>query len=152
MLRSLLVTRDFVAGCLFVVLGLAFLWGGFQYSFGTVKQMGPGYFPVVLALLLIALGFIVALKGFVATGEPISGLNVRGIVFVLGATLAFGLLMRPAGLLISVFVLAAIGAIASAQSKIKGAALLAAGLSAFCVLGFCYALGMPFAVFGYWFR
>ncbi|MBB3526992.1 tripartite tricarboxylate transporter TctB family protein [Rhizobium sp. BK456] len=150
--RSFLVTRDFMAGCLFVILGLAFLWGGSQYSFGTVQQMGPGYFPVVLAFLLIALGLVIALKAIIAIGEPISGLNVRGIVFVLGATLAFGLLMRPAGLLISVFVLAAIGAIASAQSKIKGAALLATALSAFCVLGFCYALGMPFAVFGYWFR
>lgn len=47
---------DFLAGGLFAVLGLATAAASSTYRIGSAAAMGPGYFPLVLALLLVALG------------------------------------------------------------------------------------------------
>ncbi|MCU0908987.1 MAG: hypothetical protein MUF73_16465 [Rhodobacteraceae bacterium] len=47
---------DTAAGALFVVLGAGFAWFGRGLEIGTTFRMGPGYFPLVLAGLLILLG------------------------------------------------------------------------------------------------
>ena len=61
--------KDFWAGLLFVALGvLAFVLGS-DYTLGTAARMGPGYFPRMLGLLLIALGMIIVLRGVPAAGR-----------------------------------------------------------------------------------
>ena len=52
--------RDFLAGLLLVGFGLAALLIARNYRMGTAFRMGPGYFPVDLAILLIVIGIIVA--------------------------------------------------------------------------------------------
>ena len=43
--------KDFFAGLMFLLVGLAFAWGAGSYSVGTGARMGPGYFPMVLGVL-----------------------------------------------------------------------------------------------------
>ncbi|MBB3649145.1 tripartite tricarboxylate transporter TctB family protein (plasmid) [Rhizobium ruizarguesonis] len=147
---SRVLSKDLVAGLVFVTIGLGFLWGGLDYRVGTVSEMGPGFFPVSLAILLIALGAVVALKSLTGVRESLESVNLRGIVFVIGATALFGILIRPAGMLIAVFVLTALGAFASMQFRARNAVLLAVGLTVFCLVIFNWGLGMPFPVLGYW--
>lgn len=147
-----LLSKDLVAGLLFVAIGIAFLWIGLDYRFGTNRQMGPGYFPIVLSSLMILLGVIVALKGLFQGGERIGAPGLKGMTFVLGATFVFALLIRPAGMPIAIFVLTFAGSMASAKFRLLPSLLLAAGLAAFCVVVFNWALGMPFPIWGYWFR
>jgi hypothetical protein len=143
-------SKDLVAGLVFITIGMAFLWVGLDYHVGTARQMGPGFFPVALSVLLTGLGVAIALKALAAGRNPIVGVNFRGMGFVIGATAGFGLLIRPAGMLIAVFVLTAVGAIASSQFRASTSVLLATGLSVFCIVVFNWGLGMPFPVLGYW--
>ena len=46
--------RDFFSGLLFIVAGAAFAWGASTYPIGRAARMGPGYFPFVLGVVLIA--------------------------------------------------------------------------------------------------
>jgi len=69
--------KDFWAGLMFIVAGIAFAWGATNYSFGQSARPGPGYFPFGLGLLLAVLG------GALARGD------LRGIVAVALATWAF---------------------------------------------------------------
>jgi hypothetical protein len=147
---AIFFSKDLVAGLVFLSIGTGFLWLGLDYHIGAIRQMGPGYFPVSLASLLIALGAVVALKAWRTGGEPISRVNFKGIIFVVGTTALFGLLIRPAGMVMAVFVLTAISALASVRFGIKSAVILAAGLSGFCLIVFIWGLGMPFSVLGYW--
>jgi hypothetical protein len=148
---SITWSKDLVSGLVFITIGLAFLWIGSDYRFGSSSQMGPGYFPVVLSILLTALGSTVAVRAVISGGERISGVNVKGIVFVIGATFIFGLLIRPLGMPVAIFILAFVGAIASKHFHPFTSVLLAAGLSAFCMIVFNWGLGMPFPIWGYWF-
>ena len=50
--------KDFFAGLLFLVLGVAFALGAQTYNVGTGARMGPGYFPLMLGVVLALLGAI----------------------------------------------------------------------------------------------
>ena len=57
--------KDFLAGAMFIVLGLAFLLVAQKnYQMGTAVRMGPAYFPSVLGGLLALLGVIVLVRSF----------------------------------------------------------------------------------------
>ena len=51
-------TKDFYAGLLFMLVGGTFAWGATSYQLGTSARMGPGFFPMVLGLLLAVLGAV----------------------------------------------------------------------------------------------
>ena len=54
--------RDFWAGWLFVVLGVAYAWAASLHDIGWATEMGPGFFPLVLAALLSLLGATLVFK------------------------------------------------------------------------------------------
>jgi len=43
--------RDFVAGLLFALLGVAYAWAASLHEIGSPNDMGAGLFPLVLAAL-----------------------------------------------------------------------------------------------------
>ena len=44
--------RDFWAGVMFLVVGGLFAGIAFTYKLGTAARMGPGYFPLMLGILM----------------------------------------------------------------------------------------------------
>ena len=44
--------KDFFAGLMFTGVGVAFAWGATNYTIGEGARMGPGYFPLMLGILL----------------------------------------------------------------------------------------------------
>ena len=69
--------RDLLAGCMFVSFGLAFLYFAQDYQLGSARRMGPAYFPVVLALILIGIGLATVARAFVVAGAPIRDVPQR---------------------------------------------------------------------------
>lgn len=61
--------KDFFSGLMFMVLGAAFAWGATKYSIGTGARMGPGYFPLMLGILLAVLGGVITFKALVVETE-----------------------------------------------------------------------------------
>ncbi len=50
--------KDRIAGLVLVLLGLGAYLEGRTHSLGTLTQMGSGYFPVALGLVLVVLGLL----------------------------------------------------------------------------------------------
>ncbi|MFD2792878.1 tripartite tricarboxylate transporter TctB family protein [Promicromonospora vindobonensis] len=65
-------TSDLVAGLVFLGLGAAFAIGALGYDLGSLLEMGPGYVPLTLGVVLAALGLATAIKAYVAP-DPASG-------------------------------------------------------------------------------
>ena len=61
--------KDFWAGLMFIVFGLAFMVKAQDYAMGTSVRMGPAYFPTVLGGLLAVLGAAVLALAFVSKAE-----------------------------------------------------------------------------------
>lgn len=141
-----------LSGALFVILGVGFLLIGMDYDFGTARRMGAGYFPVVLAVILILLGVAVALPGLSRAGERAGPINWRGVVLIPAATLAFALLVRPAGMLIASFIAVCIASISTKHYRVPNVILVATAISIFSTLVFVVGLGLPIPIVGAWFN
>ena len=143
--------RDRLAGLVFVGFGLAFALGALTYDVGATLRMGPGYFPLVLGGLLMVLGGVIAVKGFVEEdAAPIGSVPWRALLLVLGAVVLFGLTVRGLGLVPSIFLASLLSAFASERTGVVGAVVIAAGLTTVCILVFVVALSVRLPLFGPW--
>lgn len=143
-------TVNGLCAAFFIGLGLFFAYQSLGIDLGTAFRMGPGYFPLILALILIVLGVIVLIDAIRIESEPIGHIAWRGIFFILPAPIFFGLTVRGLGFVPSIFLTGLIAGFASQKMKPSVALLLAAGLTLFAVIVFSYALGLPFRRFGPW--
>lgn len=144
--------KDLGAGLLFAGIGLFFALGAwFDLSIGTATSMGPGYFPFGLGALLTCFGIGILAKGFRASPESISAVPWRGAALLLGAVLFFTLGIDRLGSLPALAGCSFLAALSPDDSTWKSAAVITAALTAFCVIVFIYALGLPYPLFGSWF-
>jgi hypothetical protein len=143
--------KDFWTGIIFLVVGLAAVIIGRNYTMGTAGRMGPAYFPTILGGLLALIGLAAIVRAFFHQGEPIGKLAVKEAILVLASVLVFGFLIRGGGVLVAVFAIILVSGYASAQFKWRHAIPVAIGLSAFAVVVFIKLLGLPIDIIGPWF-
>jgi len=144
--------KDFWTGILYIGFGCIAFWIARDYNFGSASRMGPGYFPRVLAGLLIFFGALALIRSIRKEGLPIGIIAWKSAAIVLLSTAAFGFLLERAGLAISLVVLILGSASASDKFRFEWrAALLAIVLIVFCVLVFIKGLGLPMPLLGPWF-
>jgi hypothetical protein len=114
--------------------------------------MGPGYFPLVLACVLVLLGAIIFIQALRIEGEPIGAFAWRGMLFILPAPVFFGLTVRGLGFATALFFTAFIACFASQKMNVFFALILSLLLTFFSVAVFSYGLALPFERFGPWVR
>jgi len=135
---------------MFLLFGLAAVIIGQEYPMGTAGKMGPAYFPIILASLLILVGGVGIVRSFLVDGVKIEKFYLKELAIVLSAVLLFGVLVRGAGLVPSVIVLIMLSAYASPKFKLGQNLLLAIGLAGFSALVFVKLLGLPMPILGPW--
>ena len=135
--------QDLGAGAVFVLIGLAGLYFGRELAFGTAARMGPGYLPILLSVLILAIGIIVAIRGLTTEGPPIEPVQLRPIAMIIAAILIFGVLIDVVGLALTALLLTVFAAYARREVKLTETILLGAGLAVFTVAVFVYLLGQP---------
>ena len=149
--------KDFYSGLMFMLIGGAFAWGATNYSVGTGARMGPGYFPLLLGIVLAVLGagiLFYSLVEHTEDGEPVGKFAWRPIVFVLGANVAFGILLAglpslgvPAmGLILAIYALVFIASMAGDHFVLKDVLILATILSVGSYLAFIVLLKLQMPV------
>ena len=143
--------RDFWTGLIYITVGASAVAIARDYGLGTAFRMGPGYFPTLLGGLLVLIGIASLGRALVRAGEPLPPLRLKGLLAVTVATLAFGFLVRGAGLVVAMPLLVIVSAAASTRFRWSAAVTLAAGLTLFCAAVFVKGLGVPIPVVGRWF-
>ena len=135
--------RDFGSAVVIMLIGIAGLYFGKDLTYGTAGRMGPGYFPFLLSMIIIALGAGIGVKSLFVEGPPIDAPVIRPMAFVLVSIIVFGYLMDYIGLFLTAIVITFIAAYARRNVKIVETAIFAVGLSLGTVLIFVYGLGQP---------
>lgn len=145
--------RDYYAGALMVLVGGGAAFVGSQYRMGSLTQMGPGYFPTALGIVLAIIGIIIA--GSAAfTAAPVTAEapgvkpDWRGWICITGAALLFIVLSRYVGLVAATFACVFVAAMGDRENTWKEAALLAAGITVFGVALFSFVLHIQIPLFG----
>ena len=142
--------RDTAAGVAFIGAGGWFALGALDLEIGTALRMGPGYFPLILAGILVLLGVLIVVRALRDGPGHIGRVPWRGLLFILPAPIVFGLTVRGLGMVLSLVLVVLLVSYASRSMRPVTAALLTLGLTAFCVLVFSFALGLPLQRFGPW--
>jgi hypothetical protein len=141
---------DLSAGLLFIGFGAGFGIQSLGLEMGTPLRLGPGYFPMALALVLIALGSAISIKAVGAVGEEIGAFARRGMIFILTAPVFFGLTVRGLGFVPSIFLTTLIATQAALRMRPLHSLAVAVAVTIFSTLVFSFGLGLPFRRFGPW--
>ena len=149
--------KDFFSGLMFMGVGVSFAWGATTYSVGSGARMGPGYFPLVLGVLLAVLGGVITFKALVVEtedGEKMGAWAWKPLFFIIAANLVFGLMLGglpsvniPAmGLIAAIYALTFIASLAGEEFKLKEVVILATVLAIMSYLAFIVLLKLQFPV------
>ena len=150
-------SKDFASGLMFMGVGTAFAWGATSYNVGTGARMGPGYFPLLLGILLAIIGLVITFKAMTvetADGDKIGKWAWKPLFFILAANFAFGILLGglpslgiPAmGLIVGIYALTFISSLAGNEFNAKGVFVLATVLAIGSYVAFVWALKLQFPV------
>jgi hypothetical protein len=134
--------QDIVAGGLAVLIGLAFFVMSFEYGIGTARAMEGGFFPLMISVLVMAIGAVVAIKGFWTAAEPETVLW-RPLLAVAAAVVVFALTVQLLGLLPAVLLTVAVSALGDPDSRPLGTVAAALVISFGVWLIFSAGLGLP---------
>ncbi len=145
--------KDFWVGLIYLGVGAVALWAGRGLAIGSGAEMGPGYFPLALAVLLCGFGIASLVVAFRQDGDPVDRIAWLPLALVTAGVALFALLLKPLGLAGALVAMILTAASASKEFRFDLKAIL--GLVAFvtlCCLVFRSFLGLPVPVLGTWFR
>lgn len=140
--------KDFCAGIIYIVSGSIFYLLAQEYRMGSATNMGPGYFPAMLGILLVALGVGAVFQGIRAKEpDPIPTHKLEPLILILASIISFGLLIERAGLIIATFVCILLACFRRALTNPIEVFLTFAALTIFNYVVFIYAFDMVMPVF-----
>ena len=149
--------KDFFSGLMFMGVGVAFAWGSLEYPIGGAANMGAGYFPLVLGIMLALLGTAITFKALVVEtvdGDKIGKIAWKPLIFIILANLVFGAMIGglprlgipPLGLVCGIYALTAIASLAGDEFKLKEVLVLGTVLVVISYLAFIVLLKLQFPV------
>lgn len=144
---NLSANQDALAGLLFIALGAIGFTIALGYKFGTSVEMGPGYFPRLLSLILVGFGVLILIRGL-RHRSSVAGIWawVPLLLLTLGMVL-FGFLVERLGLVPALTALFFVAAYAGHEFKAMEVLVLTAVMSLFAAVVFVWGLKLPYALF-----
>jgi hypothetical protein len=143
--------QDFFGGAALVGLAILAMLASVDLPGMRGFAFGPGTAPRLFAVLLAALGGVIAFNGLVFDGPPLQKFFIRGPFFLTAAVFAFAASIRPLGLLVAGYLTVIISAAATPDVRWHETFIWGVVLTIFCAVLFtcpCTISGVPFPIPG----
>ncbi len=138
--------QDLIGGFLAVALGVFTLVISANYPMGSVLRMGPGFFPSIIASLIILLGLVLIRISFNSRSKQSNvPIRFRSVLMIGTGILLFALLLERAGLIPATFALVLVSSLAEPRWHVGRAALLVVALTVLAYIIFIVVLQIPVA-------
>ena len=138
--------HDLGWGAALAVIGLAVAGYAYaSYDMGSLRRMGPGFFPVALGLFLAVLGGLIAVPAMGRPGQsrPFAWPETIAVV---ASLLAFGLLLDKLGVLLTTAVTVLIASAVAPRRGLGWRLALTGAVTALVWLVFVWGLDMSLPV------
>lgn len=142
--------RDFWSGVMFIAIGIGFAVGASNYSLGTSARPGPGYFPLMLSVIMTILGAVVLFKSLTIEtegGDRIGSIAWRPLLVIVASIIVFGALLPRLGLFLTVPILILMVSFATTEFRWIGTLINAVVLTVFAWLVFVVGLKLTIPLF-----
>ncbi len=139
------ITKDFLSGALFGAIGLGTIIFAQSYKLGTPGNMGPGYFPIILGVIMTLIGVTMLVRSTLkpAMSDHVASWEIRPLIFILASVLLFSLLIDSAGLIVAVIVLVLSSRLGGREGSLLELVLMVVVLTLIAVGIFVYGLNIP---------
>jgi hypothetical protein len=135
--------KDFWSGIMFIAFAAVGFCLGRNYAIGSAGEMGPGFFPVMLSLILAGLGLILVARAVMTGDHPIRSFTLWPLLWLVLGVIAFGFAITKLGLVICVLMTVGFAALAGRESGFVESIILASALAGLSLGIFHYALRLP---------
>jgi hypothetical protein len=144
-MKNLATRKDAIGGLLMLALGAGTALHAQSYNIGTLRRMGPGFFPTILGILLALIGATMVLTSWRTQSGPATRRpEWRGWFCIVAGIIAFCVLGTYTGLAPATFAIVFISALGDRDNTILSAALLAATMVVACIIVFWWLLQLQF--------
>ena len=131
---DMLKKRDFYAGGLMALVGVAVALDSTTYDVGSMTHMGPGMFPLILGIILTFVGILIFATSLVTPlGEDEHVLprqkEWRGWLCILAGPTLFIVFGEFLGMAAATFVCVFVSALGDRTATLKSSAILALGVT-----------------------
>jgi len=148
--------KEFWASFLMLVIGVGTIIGSQNYQLGTLVRMGPGYFPLMLGVLLTAIALLILFSPELLTEDEESDgvvLSLREQIItwtlVIGSVILFIIVGKYGGLVPATFVMCTVAALGDKGNSLKDAILIGVVMSLISAGLFNYGLRIQFPMFAW---
>lgn len=142
------VARERIGATALLLTGVASSLISINYGLGTLRSIGPGFFPFSLGLIIALLSAVLLIKSArIQEGES-EIFRPKVPIFISLAIVGFALLLKPIGLIGAIAFCVFVSMLAMREYNLKAAVLLSAGISLCCVAVFSWGLKQPLPIFG----
>jgi Tripartite tricarboxylate transporter TctB family len=137
--------KDYYAGALMSLIGIGAVWEARHYNVGTLFHMGPGFFPIILGVIMTSLGVVIALVAATSSAADDDQLVIpkpewRAWACILAGPILFIFLGNWGGLIPATFTCVFVSAMGDRESTWLSSFLLAVGVTVVGVALFSYLL------------
>jgi hypothetical protein len=143
-------SKDLLGGLLVLALGAATALEASSYAIGSLRRMGPGFFPLCLGAILAGIGALMiatSRRPDAAAPQVRQRPEWRGWLCISASIAAFIVLGTYAGLVPATFAVVFISALGDRDNSAAAAAVLALAMTAICVVIFHWLLHLPLPLF-----
>nr|WP_163500754.1 tripartite tricarboxylate transporter TctB family protein [Halomonas socia] len=144
-MKTIITDKTLLSGVLFLAIGTSFWIAAQDYAFGTLRRMGPGFFPSYLGAILAIIGLLMVVQTLIRKRhEAIPPLFLRPLLFLTAGILAFAALIDRAGLIAACLAAVLLSSQASRDTRLLESLVVAILMATFSVIVFIVLLGLPF--------
>ncbi|MCC7272589.1 MAG: tripartite tricarboxylate transporter TctB family protein [Alphaproteobacteria bacterium] len=138
---------DVAAAALFAAAGAIGIGATRHLPVGSTMRMGPGYLPLLVSSLLVALAACLALRVVVrGAGDEVPSWSLGPVAAIVASLAAFAILIDPVGLVGATIALLAVSRLADRPFRPWETAAVAVGGATFSALVFVELLLLPIAL------
>ena len=143
--------RESLLGAFLLAVGGASAWEATRYPLGSARDMGPGYFPLCLGLLLAVIGGVLLARSLPGVDKSrwraaADTLRASYLWPIALSLLGFGLVVEHTGLFIATVGLVIASSAAGEDFRWRTATVWGLVVATFCSLLFVKLLGMQLPV------
>lgn len=138
--------QNLIAGALSVAFGIFVMAIALHYPMGSLLRMGPGFFPCIIAVLIVLLGAVLFITGLhIRLDAPPIKIQWRSVIAIAAGVVLFAVSLERIGLVPATLALVLVSSLAEPQWQPRRAAVLAVVVTAFVYLLFVTVLQIPVA-------